>query len=976
MNRMKPGLFLFFGIWSAILIAAGLMAFTSVRGLRGDAEWVSHSHEVLETAQTALTSLVDAETGERGYLLTGNPTFLEPYQSALDRLDAETRQLEALVQDNPRQTTRVHRLKQLISSKLGSLAQIIARNGSDPAAARRMVTAGLEKQTMDGLRAEFRAFRGEELALLLEREQADRHTYRIATLAGILYGMLGLAGFGGLLLQVLRHTRDRANYEEDLEAQRALLKVTLESVGDALISTDAEGRVVFMNPVAEALTGWSAVEASGHPLEKVFQIIHEKTGEPAFNPVGRVLQEGIVLGLANHTALVNRAGKAIPIEDSAAPIKDPAGAVIGIVLVFHDVTEKRKVENELSTSERRFRELTELSPSAIWINRDERIEHANPEGHRLLGATTPGELTGKSIYEIWHPDSHDKVRARLRAVAAGQVVHLSQETIIRLDGSLRQVEVSSAPIEDAKGPAVQCVVRDVTQRMAIEQELRRSEEGYRTLFNSLMEGFCVIDVLFDDDGQPVDYRFLEINPAFEAQTGLVHALGKRMRELAPDHEAHWFEIYGKVALTGEAIRFVNEAKALNRWYEVRAYRLGGAGSSRVAILFNDISERIRTEEERMRLEARTTQAQRLESLGVLVAGIAHNFNNIMTVIMGTASIQEELGAGGDELEALKVIINACERGRSLVSSLTHFARPTLAQQVSLEVNHLAAEVAGLVGNTTKRVEILQEYAQEPLWITGDPGSLGSVFMNLCLNSLDAMPEGGTLSIRTSVPRQGWVEVAVEDSGEGMPPEVLAHATEPFFTTKPVGKGTGLGLSMAHGMTQAHGGTLEITSTPGQGTQARIRLPRLPVPEPSAPAPSQPPSRMPFRVLLVDDEAEIRFVLARMLRNAGIEQVHAVAGGQEALDTLRAGAVPDLVILDQHMPGLDGVHTLAQLRLSHPHLPVLVASGQPGIQEWDAFKQANVAVISKPFSLKEIEVKLAEMGIPGRRNGWQGSLRKG
>lgn len=216
MNRMKPGLFLFFGIWSAILIAAGLMAFKSVRVLRVDAQWVTQSHEVLETAQTALTSLVDAETGERGYLLTGNPTFLEPYQSALDRLDAETQRLEALVQDNPQQRSRVHGLKELISPKLGSLAQIIAQNGVDPATARRMVTAGLEKHTMDRLRAEFRGFRDEELTLLQEREQADRHAYRIATLAGIIYGMLGLAGFGGLLLQVLRHTRDRAKHGEDL----------------------------------------------------------------------------------------------------------------------------------------------------------------------------------------------------------------------------------------------------------------------------------------------------------------------------------------------------------------------------------------------------------------------------------------------------------------------------------------------------------------------------------------------------------------------------------------------------------------------------------------------------------------------------------------------------------------------------------------------------------------------------------------
>jgi len=375
----------------------------------------------------------------------------------------------------------------------------------------------------------------------------------------------------------------------------------------------------------------------------------------------------------------------------------------------------------------------------------------------------------------------------------------------------------------------------------------------------------------------------------------------------------------------------------------------------------DISDRIRAEEERQRVVERTSQAQRLESLGVLVAGVAHNFNNILTVIMGTASIQEDLATGDGEVEAMEVIARACERGRSLVRSLTHFARPALAQSVAVEVSLLAAEVARLVASTArKRVEIVEDYAREPLWITGDPGSLGSVFMNLCLNSLDAMPEGGALAIRTRAPGQGWVEVAIEDSGEGMTPEVLAHATDPFFTTKPVGQGTGLGLSMVHGVVQAHGGTLDLASAPGKGTQVRIRLPRIADPGGAAPAPEPARTGAPLKVLLVDDEEDVRILMTRMLTKAGVEQVEAVAGGQEALDLLRAGDVPDLVILDQNMPGLDGVQTLALLRLTHPELPVLISSGQPGIQDWDAFRQAHVAVISKPFSLKEIQVKMAEM----------------
>ena len=396
-------------------------------------------------------------------------------------------------------------------------------------------------------------------------------------------------------------------------------------------------------------------------------------------------------------------------------------------------------------------------------------------------------------------------------------------------------------------------------------------------------------------------------------------------------------------------------------FEAMAYssaivRLGAIVGIRGFIL--DISERKRAEAEKARLESQLQQAQKMESLGILVAGVAHNINNVLAIIMGTASLREQNVELGADQNAYQIIGKACKRGRDVVASLMQFARPTLSSQAPFELHALIREVSLLLENTTSsRIRILESFAEEPLWVSGDAGTINHSLMNLCINAIDAMPRGGTLTLRTTSPDPDWTDIFVEDSGEGMTAEVLSHVLEPFFTTKEVGKGTGLGLSMTYGVVKAHGGTLDITSAPGQGTVVRLRLPRIPAPatrtEPSAPA-AFPQS---MKVLLVDDEEEVRDLLAGMLRNAGVRQVQAVASGEEALARLRSGAVPDLVILDHSMPGLDGAQTLALIRDAWPDLPVLIASGQPGFQDWACFKQPNVAVISKPFSLEEILARL-------------------
>jgi len=244
-----------------------------------------------------------------------------------------------------------------------------------------------------------------------------------------------------------------------------------------------------------------------------------------------------------------------------------------------------------------------------------------------------------------------------------------------------------------------------------------------------------------------------------------------------------------------------------------------------------------------------------------------------------------------------------------------------------------------------------------LWVNGNSGDLNHILVSLGINSLDAMPDGGTLGFRTAILEGNWVEVSVEDDGTGMTPEVLAHVMEPFFTTKDASTGAGLGLSVAYGVIKAHGGTIEIASNPGLGSTVKLRFPQIPAPTRTEPflTPAQPLELR--RVLLVDDEEDVRFLMARMLKKAGVSEVETAASGEEALGKMLPGERLDVLILDQNMPGMTGVQLMAKVRDRYPDLPILFSSGQPDIENWESLKQPRVGVIAKPFTMEEIQEKL-------------------
>jgi CheY-like chemotaxis protein len=312
---------------------------------------------------------------------------------------------------------------------------------------------------------------------------------------------------------------------------------------------------------------------------------------------------------------------------------------------------------------------------------------------------------------------------------------------------------------------------------------------------------------------------------------------------------------------------------------------------------------------------------------------------------------------------LAVIEKASIRGRDLVRGLTNFARKDLREAEVLDLNALVQEEMELLSRTTlQKVNLVMELESPLRPVLGERGTLGSALMNLCVNAIDAMPDGGTLTLRTRNLADGQVELAVADSGQGMAPEIQARAMEPFFTTKPVGKGTGLGLSMAYTTAKTHGGSLGICSENGKGTVVTLRLPALagdpgPGTRPSA-APGNPGPR---RILLVDDDELILASVPPMIEAQG-HTVITACGGEEGIILLAAGAPIDLVVLDLNMPGMNGAETLRRLRLLQPALPVILATGFLDPATGELLRRDRWTLcISKPYTLDQLLEKFQEAG---------------
>ena len=342
----------------AALLTDAVLTLHNIREVATSVQWVSHTHEVLAKLEQVFSTLKDAETGQRGYLLSGERTYLEPYAQAVTRLGPQLDQLRQLTLDNPTQTAHVLKLEQLAHERLAALRQGLDVAGNEPdrtralQASRQALLGGEGKRIMDTIRDEVEGMQVAERELLRRRDVSSRANARAAVATTVVALALGVVLVVMVTWLFARNLASRQRAADVLHAERERFRTTLTSIGDAVLVTDAQGRVTLTNPVAQVLTGW-ADEALGRPLDEVFRIVNETTRETVENPVAKVIRLGTVVGLANHTVLIAKDGRELAIDDSGAPIRDGRGRIAGVVLVFRDIAERRAVERARQDADRR-----------------------------------------------------------------------------------------------------------------------------------------------------------------------------------------------------------------------------------------------------------------------------------------------------------------------------------------------------------------------------------------------------------------------------------------------------------------------------------------------------------------------------------------------------------------------------------------------------------------------------------------------
>ncbi len=613
--------------------------------------------------------------------------------------------------------------------------------------------------------------------------------------------------------------------------QREYWQTTLASIGDAVIVTDVQGTVTAMNPVAQRLTGWNLAAAQGRVLADVFVLVNEETRQPMESPVAKVLRTGAVTGLANHTVLRTKQGPEIPIDDSAAPIHDATGRLQGIVVVFRDISERRQAE---AASLRLAAIVASSNDAVVSKSLDGIVISWNAAAERIFGYTAE-EMIGQPILRLLPEDRQDEERMILERLRRGERV-APFETVRRTkDGRRLEMSVTISPLRDARGVIIGAskIARDITEQKRAEQALRESEEKYRTLFDAIDEGFCIIEKVEGEVGAPLDFRYLEANPAFEAQTGVGGVVGKTIQQAFPGEPEEWLLTYDTVLRTGEPIRSESGLVTQGRVLDLYSFRVEDKTHRRVAVIFKDITARKQMEDARTRLLAEVQRSN--EELQQFAHIVSHDLHEPLRTIISFLQLLTRRLSGTLDAEAaeyLAFVEEGAQRLRHLLADLLAYTRAGGEGQevAAVDGNVLVARVL-----TDLQLAIAESGAtitQDPLpTVWGDATRLGRVMQNLIGNALKF--RGPTPpQVHVSAQRDGkqW-RFRVRDNGIGIDPAQAGRLFQVFrrLHTRQEYPGTGIGLAICKKIVEQHGGQIWVESEVGKGATFIFTLPAAPGP---------------------------------------------------------------------------------------------------------------------------------------------------
>lgn len=658
-----------------------------------------------------------------------------------------------------------------------------------------------------------------------------------------------------------------------------------------------------------------------------------------------------------------------------------AGMLLILLMVYFTGRAQRRTRERLAESEQRWQFAVEGAREGLWDwdARTQRV-YFSSRWKSMLGYED--HEVGDS-YDEWssrlHPDDAEETLARVREHIEGRTHSYESEHRLRCkDGSYRWILDRGMVIKRGpKGEALRVIGThaDITEMKAMENSLRESEERFRRLVEEGPEAIFIQTAgLFAYCNQACLNLFQATVPEQLIGTPVeerVHAdfrelVRARIRGLNEQAQAQPAAVHILLRLDGASISV-----------EVSAIPFQYRGENGALVFARDVTERLRAEQERANLQTELLQSQKMDSIGRLAGGVAHDFNNMLGVINGyTDILLNEMPESNPWRKELIEIRNAGKRAANLTQQLLAFSRKQMLTPRVLNLNELVSQTQSMLRRLlNENIDLKTCCAPDLGAVCADPGQLEQVIMNLAINARDAMPEGGKLIVETSnldmdendasrhasLSAGSYVVLAITDTGTGMTPEQVGRIFEPFFTTKERGKGTGLGLSTVYGTVQQSGGTILVFSESGHGTTFKVLLPRVDAPPPAAAEPVEPSAPMGTGViLLVEDEESVRSMASRILTRAGYEVLEA-GNGIEALELLRStGRKVDLLLSDVIMPGMGGRELATQLVQMLPGIRVLFMTGYADnfVLESDLL-EAGASVVNKPFNINDLTRRVHE-----------------
>jgi len=790
-------------------------------------------------------------------------------------------------------------------------------------------------------------------------------------------------------IQLEKEIKKRKKTENALRISEEKYATTLYSIGDGVISTDENGLIVQMNPMAENLCGWNLADAAGKPLAEVFRIVNAQTREIVADPVKKVLASKEVVGLANHTILISKNGSEYQIADSAAPIKTKKGEIRGVVLVFSDVTEKYLDQEQIRQSEQRYSALLQNLEAGIVVHAlDTSVVMNNPRASELLGLSND-QMKGKTAIDPdWKFVNEDNMPLSLEEYPVNRILTSKKSIRNQILGIHRPgtkeiiwVTVNGFLMFDSTGEFTQIVISfiDITERKLADEALQEYDEDLKESQRISHVGSWRLDISTNEVNWSEElYKMYGFDPSLP-----IPPYNEHHKIFTPESWDRLSRALPETIETGIPYELELETvrkDGSNGWMWVRGEATLDAKGKIIGLrgAAQDITDRKLIEKENIKLLGQLQQAQKMESVGRLAGGVAHDFNNMLGVILGhTEMVMEQMDSSHQFFLNLQEIQNAAMRSADLTRQLLAFARKQTISPKVLDLNKMVDGMLNMLQRLIGEDIDLVWLPGKDLWpVNIDPSQIDQILANLCVNARDAIAGVGKLTIETGIctfdesycaVHMGFISgeyvfLAVSDNGSGMDAETKGKIFEPFFTTKPMDKGTGLGLSTVYGIVKQNNGFINVYSEPGQGTTFKIYLSRHTgkAGQLQQKIPKEPVSHGNETILLVEDEPAILNLTTMMLQRLGYTVLPASTPG-EAIRLAREhmGKI-DLLMTDVVMPEMNGRDLARNLLSLNPSLKRLFMSGYTAnVIAHHGVLDEGVHFLQKPFSKKDLADSIKE-----------------